>query len=84
MEMMYTDIVIALRKKGLDANPRDYLTFFCLGNREVNKAGEYSPPEKPAANSDYARAQESRRFMIYVHSKMMIGKSKSTLHDKEI
>ncbi|KAL0686005.1 hypothetical protein Bca4012_052853 [Brassica carinata] len=59
MEMMYTDIVIALRKKGLDANPRDYLTFFCLGNREVNKAGEYSPPEKPAANSDYARAQES-------------------------
>ncbi|KAF3541588.1 hypothetical protein F2Q69_00025063 [Brassica cretica] len=72
MEMMYTDIVIALRKKGLDANPRDYLTFFCLGNREVNKAGEYSPPEKPAANSDYARAQESRRFMIYVHSKMMI------------
>ncbi|RID76674.1 hypothetical protein BRARA_B03637 [Brassica rapa] len=72
MEMMYTDVVIALRKKGLDANPRDYLTFFCLGNREVNKAGEYSPPEKPAANSDYARAQESRRFMIYVHSKMMI------------
>nr|VDC67992.1 unnamed protein product [Brassica rapa] len=72
MEMMYTDIIIALRKKGLDANPRDYLTFFCLGNREVNKAGEYSPPEKPDANSDYARAQESRRFMIYVHSKMMI------------
>ncbi|KAL0792371.1 hypothetical protein Bca101_063748 [Brassica carinata] len=72
MEMMYTDIVIALRKKGLDANPRDYLTFFCLGNREVNKAGEYAAPEKPAANSDYARAQESRRFMIYVHSKMMI------------
>ncbi|KAL0762104.1 hypothetical protein Bca101_078254 [Brassica carinata] len=72
MEMMYTDIIIALRKKGLDVNPRDYLTFFCLGNREVNKAGEYSPPEKPEANSDYARAQESRRFMIYVHSKMMI------------
>ncbi|ESQ32074.1 hypothetical protein EUTSA_v10003659mg [Eutrema salsugineum] len=72
MEMMYTDIIIALRRKGLDANPRDYLSFFCLGNREVNKAGEYWPPEKPEANSDYARAQESRRFMIYVHSKMMI------------
>ncbi|XP_010424312.1 PREDICTED: phospholipase D alpha 3-like [Camelina sativa] len=26
----------------------------------------------PEPNSDYARAQESRRFMIYVHSKMMI------------
>ncbi|KAL1212636.1 Phospholipase D alpha 3 [Cardamine amara subsp. amara] len=72
MEMMYTDIVIALRKKGLDANPRDYLTFFCLGNREVSHAGEYLPPMKPGASSDYARSQESRRFMIYVHSKMMI------------
>ncbi|XP_010541603.1 PREDICTED: phospholipase D alpha 3 [Tarenaya hassleriana] len=72
MEMMYTDVVNALRKKGLDANPRDYLSFFCLANREVKKAGEYVPPEKPEPNSDYARAQESRRFMIYVHSKMMI------------
>ncbi|XP_022131534.1 phospholipase D alpha 1-like isoform X4 [Momordica charantia] len=72
MEMMYTDITQALRKKGLDANPRDYLTFFCLGNREKKRTGEHVPPEKPEPNSDYARAQEFRRFMIYVHSKMMI------------
>ncbi|KAE8654565.1 Phospholipase D alpha 1 [Hibiscus syriacus] len=72
MEMMYTDITQALNKKGLDANPRDYLTFFCLGNRETKKVGEHVPTEKPEPGSDYARAQQSRRFMIYVHAKMMI------------
>ncbi|XVF35592.1 hypothetical protein REPUB_Repub18cG0159400 [Reevesia pubescens] len=72
MEMMYSDVTQALRKKGLNANPRDYLTFFCLGNRETKKVGEYVPPEHPDPNSDYARAQQARRFMIYVHAKMMI------------
>eukprot|EP00268_Persea_americana_P012980 TRINITY_DN1560_c0_g1_i1.p1 TRINITY_DN1560_c0_g1~~TRINITY_DN1560_c0_g1_i1.p1 ORF type:complete len:814 (-),score=152.58 TRINITY_DN1560_c0_g1_i1:429-2870(-) len=72
MEMMYSDIALALRVKGLDANPKEYLTFFCLANREVKKSGEYSPQEQPEPNSDYSRAQQARRFMIYVHSKMMI------------
>lgn len=72
MEMMYTDIVQALQARGIHANPRDYLTFFCLGNRELINADEYKPKEKPAEGSDYMRAQQSRRFMIYVHSKMMI------------
>ncbi|KAK3043722.1 hypothetical protein RJ639_001918, partial [Escallonia herrerae] len=72
MEMMYTDIAFHLQKKGLDADPRDYLTFFCLGNREIKKPGEYEPLEKPEPNTDYSRAQQSRRFMIYVHAKMMI------------
>ncbi|GLT43631.1 hypothetical protein SLA2020_175680 [Shorea laevis] len=73
MEMMYSDVAEALRKKGLvNPNLREYLTFFCLGKREMKVEGEYQPPERPPPNSDYARAQESRRFMIYVHSKMMI------------
>lgn len=72
MEMMYRDIIQALRAKGLEDNPRDYLTFFCLGNREVKRGGEYEPSEKPEPDSDYIRAQEARRFMIYVHAKMMI------------
>ncbi|KAF5748189.1 phospholipase D alpha 1-like isoform X1 [Tripterygium wilfordii] len=72
MEMMYTDIVQALQKKGLDTDPKEYLTFLCLGNRETKKYGEYAPPETPEPNTDYSRAQQSRRFMIYVHSKMMI------------
>lgn len=72
MDMMYTDIVQALRAKGIEANPKEYLTFFCLGNREVKKSGEYEPAEHPDPGSDYARTQDARRFMIYVHAKMMI------------
>ncbi|KAM0944906.1 putative phospholipase D [Dioscorea sansibarensis] len=72
LEMMYTDIIEALQAKGIEANPRDYLTFFCLGNREVKKSGEYTPEEQPEPGTDYSRAQEARRFMIYVHTKMMI------------
>ncbi|KAK4267539.1 hypothetical protein QN277_024308 [Acacia crassicarpa] len=72
MEMMYKDVIQALRAKGIDEDPRNYLTFFCLGNRELKKPGEYEPSEKPDSDSDYLRAQEARRFMIYVHAKMMI------------
>lgn len=75
IEMMYADVAQAIQKKGLDdAHPRDYLTFFCLGNRE--SIGEYNPQQTPESNSDYYKAQKARRFMIYVHSKMMIGKQK--------
>lgn len=74
MDMMYKDIVQALQAKGIEADPRDYLTFFCLGNREVKRSGEYEPSEQPDPDTDYIRAQEARRFMIYVHTKMMIGK----------
>ncbi|KAL8502884.1 hypothetical protein ACS0TY_021851 [Phlomoides rotata] len=73
MEMMYTDIVEALRVKGIVANPKDYLTFFCLGNREVKKPGEYEPSQKPEPDTDYSRAQAARRGMIYVHAKLMIA-----------
>ncbi|PNY09688.1 phospholipase D alpha 1-like protein [Trifolium pratense] len=72
MEMMYKDIVQALRVKGIEEDPRKYLTFFCLANREVKKQGEYEPSEQPEPDSDYERAQQARRFMIYVHTKMMI------------
>ncbi|GER32586.1 phospholipase D [Striga asiatica] len=73
MEMMYADIAKALGEKGLQGvDLREYLTFFCLGNREVKKTGEYEPPARPDLDTDYHRAQQSRRFMIYVHSKMMI------------
>ncbi|KAF0904688.1 hypothetical protein E2562_036086 [Oryza meyeriana var. granulata] len=72
MEMMYYDIAVALEAKRMDADPRDYLTFFCLGNREVKMGGEYEPAGCPLDGTDYAKAQKARRFMIYVHSKMMI------------
>ncbi|KAK8482962.1 hypothetical protein V6N13_081296 [Hibiscus sabdariffa] len=72
IEMMYKDVVQALQANGIEANPKDYLTFFCLGNRERTVPGEYEPPESPEPHTDYDRAQRSRRFMIYVHAKMMI------------
>jgi len=72
MEMMYTDIVQALKAKRIVVNPKEYLSFFCLGNREKKLSGEYLPPQKPEDDSDYSRAQQARRFMIYVHAKMMI------------
>ncbi|KAJ0700797.1 putative phospholipase D [Helianthus annuus] len=72
MEMMYKDIIQALEEQGVEDDPRDYLTFFCLGNREAKKSGEYEPAETPEPESNYHKAQEARRFMIYVHAKMMI------------
>lgn len=73
MEMMYTDIAQALRGKGVEGfDLKDYLSFFCLGNREVKKPGEYEPSEKPEPDTNYELAQAARRFMIYVHAKMMI------------
>ncbi|VAI81651.1 unnamed protein product [Triticum turgidum subsp. durum] len=74
MSMMYNDIAAALQAKNIDADPRDYLTFFCLGNREARnpEGGEYQPAKSPEDGTDYAKAQNARRFMIYVHSKMMI------------
>lgn len=72
MQMMYRDVIQALKAKGIEEDPRNYLTFFCLGNREVKRSGEYEPSEAPELDTDYSRAQEARRFMIYVHAKMMI------------
>ncbi|VAI81646.1 unnamed protein product [Triticum turgidum subsp. durum] len=72
MALMYDDIAVALQAKKIDADPRDYLTFFCLGNREAKSEGEHLPAKHPKDGTDYARAQKARRFMIYVHSKMMI------------
>lgn len=77
MEMMYTEIATAIRAAGIDAHPRDYLTFFCLGNRETKQPGELEPTEHPDPGSNYEAAQQHRRFMIYVHAKMLIGNLQS-------
>lgn len=75
IDMMYRIIAKAIEDVGLTGktHPRDYLNFFCLGNREVKHLGEYIPPEKPKFGTDYHRAQTNRRFLIYIHAKLMIG-----------
>ncbi|KAL7601339.1 hypothetical protein Lser_V15G25288 [Lactuca serriola] len=72
MKMMYGLIGDAIRDSGEGYHPKDYLNFFCLGNREVEKEGEYIPRYSPHHGTQYWNAQKHRRFMVYVHAKLMI------------
>lgn len=77
MEMMYMQVCRALYAKGIyDVHPKEYLSFFCLGNRESKVDGEHKPVkelERDNSNREhYSKSQVNRRFMIYVHSKLMI------------
>ncbi|GFP90605.1 phospholipase d epsilon [Phtheirospermum japonicum] len=72
MRMMYGIIGEALRQSGEKRHPRDYLNLFCLANREKEVKGEFVPPYNPHQGTDYWNAQRHRRFMVYVHSKLMI------------
>ncbi|KAK6911947.1 Phospholipase D, C-terminal [Dillenia turbinata] len=72
MSMMYRMIGEALNESGEAGHPRDYLNFFCLANREEKISGEFIPPLSPHPTTQYWNAQHNRRFMVYVHSKLMI------------
>ncbi|KAL8137123.1 hypothetical protein V2J09_003124 [Rumex salicifolius] len=72
MSMMYGIIAQALKEVGEQGHPKDYLNFFCLANREEKVEGEMVPPLSPHPGTQYWYAQENRRFMIYVHAKIMI------------
>lgn len=73
MKMMYRIIAEAIQESGEEVHPRDYLNFFCLANREIEVKGEFVPPYNPHTATHYWNAQKHRRFMVYVHSKLMIG-----------
>lgn len=74
MAMMYKLIGEAMQESGQVGHPRDFLNFFCLANREEKKSnGEFVPPYSPHPMTQYWNAQMHRRFMVYVHSKLMIG-----------
>eukprot|EP00898_Chlorokybus_atmophyticus_P004152 jgi/Chlat1/4738/Chrsp300S00815 len=69
MQAMYKLIAKEIRNCGLNAHPQEYLNFYWIGNREApdgngTPAGNVGPQQR--------RYQRSRRFMIYVHSKMMM------------
>lgn len=71
MSMMYRRIAQALSERGSQAHPQDFLLFLCL----VNKEGEEDIPDgldSPQPGSKASQLRESRRFMVYVHSKLMI------------
>ncbi|KAK1362829.1 Phospholipase D [Heracleum sosnowskyi] len=72
MKMMYKLVGEALKDSGNSGHPKDYLNFFCLANREEKRQGEFIPPSSPHHATQYWNAQMQRRFMIYLHSKVMI------------
>ncbi|XP_065855479.1 phospholipase D delta [Euphorbia lathyris] len=67
MQAMYTIIAQEIKSMKLDSHPRDYLNFYCLGNREA-LSEELSVTNGEAVSDAY----KSQRFMIYVHAKGMI------------
>ena len=71
MQMMYTRIAQAIHLSGLKTHPTDYLMFFCLGKKERSCDIPFDLP-CPRIGSRAAKLRKSRRFMIYVHSKLMI------------
>ncbi|GBG88991.1 hypothetical protein CBR_g48601 [Chara braunii] len=73
MEMMYKLVRSALNDTGkTNVHPQEYLNFFCLVNREALLPNELGRSREPNPCSPLDLAYQKRRFMIYVHSKMMI------------
>ncbi|XP_004297606.1 PREDICTED: phospholipase D epsilon [Fragaria vesca subsp. vesca] len=72
MSMMYKLVGEAIKESGTQEHPRDYLNFYCLANREVETKEDFVPPHSPHSGTQYWNAQKHRRFMVYVHSKLMI------------
>ncbi|KAJ0967900.1 hypothetical protein J5N97_024817 [Dioscorea zingiberensis] len=73
IKMMYEIIGQELKSMKYDnAQPEDYLNFYCLGNREEFPRDSNQPTNQPSEKSPEALSQKFRRFMIYVHSKGMI------------
>ena len=76
IEMMYYRIYLALKDKNLlqTYKPEDYLNFYCMGQREIIDPSFFN--DKPPFDKDSRPFQfalnNSNRFAIYVHSKMMI------------
>eukprot|EP00899_Mesostigma_viride_P010797 jgi/Mesvir1/19719/Mv24057-RA.1 len=73
IEFMYRQVAAALRQAGrLGAeHPCDYLNFYCVGNRETLE-GSTADPAATLETKDEMVLSRSRRFPIYVHSKMMV------------
>ncbi|KAG7970070.1 hypothetical protein I3843_07G062600 [Carya illinoinensis] len=68
MQMMYNIVAMELKAmRRVESHPRDFLNFYCLGNRE------HIPEERSSDNGvKVSESQKSKRFMIYVHAKEMI------------
>ncbi len=80
VEAMYHEISVAIEALGSQAHPSDYLSFYCLGKRELHpnhEPGNAQPGVKRTASWTKGKKQintnKYRRFMIYVHSKLLVA-----------
>lgn len=77
MQMMYDTVYKALEEANLEKtyHPRDYLTFFCLGNREVDDGYWILPPAAPPANTPqvtfYLPPYVTTFFILLLRSKVV-------------
>ena len=71
MESMYLRIGEAIKERGLDKKPTDFLMFFCLGKQET-LAEVPEGLELPEEGTPASLARRTLRHPIYVHSKLMI------------
>jgi len=74
-EGMYKRIAQAIGRKkqdddNFDAQVTDYLNFYCLATRETTEGSEAT--RAPREKSQEEVLHQSRRHLVYVHSKMMI------------
>ncbi|KAI3464763.1 hypothetical protein Pfo_021426 [Paulownia fortunei] len=73
MQMMYEIVAQELKFARLkNANPTDYLNFYCLGNREEHGEESNGNGQSPSNGDTESASQKSGRFMIYVHAKGMV------------
>lgn len=70
IEMMYKRIKAAIDASGRITTPTDYLNVYCLGKRESQIPEDLADPNPE--NDAEVKLRQTRRFMVYVHSKMMI------------
>lgn len=81
IESMFKRIAAAIQRRktwvkkntvgeSFDAKPTDYLNFYCLGQRETKDGSQATA--KPAANTQGEVLTQTRRHLIYIHSKMVI------------
>eukprot|EP00727_Mastigamoeba_balamuthi_P002229 m51a1_g12002 putative phospholipase d epsilon-like (720) ;mRNA; f:4553-7718 len=74
MNMMYNRIAQEIKARGSSMRATDYLSFYFLGQRETPP-----PLEMNVADEYQQRAAMAGRFMIYVHSKLLIADDRVVL-----
>jgi len=75
VQMMYRIVALAIQETHGDMrtyHPTDYLSFYCLVNRETKDGSEQVDEEPDNSKSDGYRMWEERRAPIYIHSKFMV------------